>query len=102
MHVSFGGADLPCHGRDRLVVVTEEIGLVAANRGKPTQPPVEYDERIECGPGGDGQEIVGFRGERAADHLPGGSLLATSALVDEWAADQPERQEADDRKKQDQ
>ena len=51
---------------------------------------------------GDGQEIIAFRGECAADHLAGGRLLATAAPVNEWAADQPERQEADDWKKQDQ
>jgi hypothetical protein len=90
------------HGRDRLVVVAEEVGLVAANRGQPPQPPIEDHESIERGPGGDGQEIVGFRGECAADHFADGSLLATAAPVNEWAADQPERQEADDRKKQDQ
>ena len=102
MHVTFGSADLACHSRDRLAVVAEKVGLVAADRGQPPQPPIEYDDGIECGPGGDGQEIIGFRGECAADHLPGSCLLATAAPVNEWAADQPERQEANDWKKQDQ
>jgi hypothetical protein len=102
VHVSFGGADLAWHGRDRLLVVAEEVGLIAANRGKPSQPPVEYHEGVEGRPSRDGQEIVAFRGECAADHLPGGSLLATTAPVNEWAPDQPERQQADNRQEHDQ
>jgi hypothetical protein len=33
---------------------------------------------------------------------PAAACWPTAASVNEWAADQPERQEADDRKKQDQ
>jgi hypothetical protein len=55
VHVPLGRADLARHGGDRLVVVAQQVGLVAPNSGQPTQPPVEYDESVQRRPGRHGQ-----------------------------------------------